>query len=226
MKTPSTLRLRPLLALLFITAGPAVALGNVVSFDSGVDVRDILAGLRAGSPPIAGVGISAQEEGRVLLTELKPGARVTLSQELWDQIAEDDSSFSMTTYINGIKIDIMNLRGAIGASAIPGPGLWAAVNTVSEATRGRCESSPTAKALSIVAVRLYDAGSEGASLILDLGGRACIDSISLRIIKGGSRVPDIRSITIDDLEETFGFDAFGARRLKISATRMSVSSNP
>lgn len=166
----------------------------------------------------AAAGIAAQTEGRVLLTELKPGAKVTLSRALSEQIARDDSSFSLTTFINGIKVDLENLRGAIGAALIPGPGLWAAVNTVPNAARGKCAAAPAEKILSLVAVRLSETNGNGASLVLDFGGRACVASITLRIIQGASRAPVLRGVTVKDLEESFGVDADGVSRLAVTAS--------
>ncbi len=164
----------------------------------------------------AAAGIAAHDEGRVLLMELKPGAKVTLSRALSEQIARDDSSFSLTTFINGIKVDIENLRDAIGAAVLPGPGLWASVNTVPGAARGECAAAPAAKVLSVVAVRVSEANGNGASLVLDFGGRACVESIALRIINGASRAPALRGITVKDLEESFGADVDGTPRLKVA----------
>lgn len=219
MKTTSSRHLKPILAFLFLAAGPAGAREPVVSFDDGIDVRDILTGLRESSSRMAEVKGAAQDESRVLLTELKPGAQVTLSRALSEQIVRDDSSFSLITYINGIKVDLENLRGAIGASLLPGPGLWAAVNTVPDAARGRCSAVPAATVLSLIAVRLSETSGNGASLILDFGAQACIESITLRIIKGASRAPDLRGVTVGDLEETFGVGADGAPRLKVAGRR-------
>ncbi|MEK7384436.1 MAG: hypothetical protein AAB262_14265 [Elusimicrobiota bacterium] len=175
--------------------------------------------LRENSHQMSGVKIGAHAEGQVLLSELKPGTEVTLSQALSEQITRDKLSFfSMTTYINGIKVDIENLRGAVAASVIPGPGLWAGVNTVPGAARGECAVAPRENVLSIVAVRLSETNGKGASLVLDFGGQACIDSISLWIIQGASRAPDLRGVTVKDLEETFGVDARGGPRLKVGRT--------
>ena len=148
--------------------------------------------------------------------KLKPGTKVTLSRALSEQIAQDDSSFSLTTFINGIKVDIENLRDAIGATVLPGPGLWASVNTVPGSARGECAAAPAAKVLSVVAVRVSEANGNGASLVLDFGGRACVESIALRIINGASRAPDLRGVTVKDLEESFGADVDGTPRLKVA----------
>lgn len=167
----------------------------------------------------AAVKFAAQGESRVLLTELKPGAQVTLSRALSEQISRDDSSFSLTTFINGIKVDLEDLRGATNASALPGPGLWASVNSIPDTARGKCAAAPAEKVLSLVAVRLSDTNGNGASLVLDFGGVACVASITLRIIKGASRAPDLRGVTVKDIEESFGADADGVPRLAVTAAR-------
>lgn len=219
MKKTSSRHLKPILAFLFLAAWPAGAREPVVSFDDGIDVRDILTGLRESSSRMAAVKGAAQDERRVLLTDLKPGAMVTLSRALSEQIARDDSSFSLTTFINGIKVDLENLTGAVGASLLPGPGLWAAVNTVPDTARGKCAAVPAATVLSLVAVSLSETSGNGASLILDFGGQACVESITLRIINGASRAPHPSGVTVGDLEETFGFDADGVPRLKVAGRR-------
>lgn len=160
---------------------------------------------------------AAQAEDRVLLADLKPGAQVNLSPALSEQIARDDLNFSLTTFINGIKIDLEDLRGAVGASVLPGPGLWASINSIPDTARGECATPPAERVLPLVVVRLSDTNGTGANLVLDFGGAACVASITLRTIKGASRALDLRRVTVKDLEESFGTDADGFPRLTVTA---------
>lgn len=150
-----------------------------------------------------------------LLSELAPGTAVTLSRTLSDEIARDDAGFALTTFINGVKVDLENLRGALAATILPGPGLWAAVGAIPKAQRGACAAGPSGTVMSLTAVRLLEAGGRDPELVLDLAGPGCVEAIHLRLIRKASRVDDLRAVTVEDLEETFGVDASGTARLKL-----------